>query len=288
MQYTSLLKNGAIIIAASILTFTACKKSTPATTTTTTTPALTTSDDNGGYASDASKLEQTSNDAMSTADIAVATNASGLRTTTSYPNITRTHSGTDTTVTIDFGPTDHMCLDGRNRKGQLIVTYSGRYKDSASTHTITTSNYFVDDYQVIFHKTVTNMGTNTSGQVWYNVTVNDSIILAADSVISWTGSRTRTWFAGYGTTLRSDDVYLIGGTTVLTRANGHVFTHTISSTDPLKVALSCKWVEAGTVTISSSTFTGGSRTLDYGYGTGGCDDKAQLTIGTHTYVIPLH
>lgn len=130
------------------------------------------------------------------------------------------------------------------------------------------------------------MGTNTSGQVWYNVTVNDSIILATDSIISWTGNRTRTWYAGYSTPDRSDDVYLIGGTTTLTRANGHVFTYAISSTDPLKVEFACRWIEAGTVSITSSTFTT-PRVLDYGYGGGGCDDLAQLTIGTHTYVITL-
>jgi len=286
MHCKKILKNGAIILAASMLTLAACNRKT--TTNNTTTPALTSADDNGGYASDAAKLEQNSNDAMSTSDLAVSTNGAGLRTTSGYPTIIRTTSGTDTIVTIDFGPTDHLCLDLRNRRGKLIVTYSGHYKDSASTHTITTNNYYVDDYQVIFHKTVTNMGTNSHGQVWYNVTVNDSIILATDSIISWTGARTRTWYAGYSTPDRSDDVYLIGGTTTLTRANGHVFTYAISSTDPLKVALACKWIEAGTVTVSSSTFTGGSRTLDYGYGTGGCDDQAQLTIGTHTYVITLH
>ena len=287
MRIKSLLKKGAFLIVVSVLTLAACRRSNNGT------PVLTGTDDNGGYASDATKLEQNSNDAISTADLAVTTNTSGLRTTTTYPNISRTYSGADTIVTIDFGPTDHMCADIRNRRGQLIVTYSGHYKDSLSTHTITTNNYYVDDYQVIFHKTVTNKGTNSSGQVWYTVTVNDSIILAADSIISWNGNRTRTWIAGYNSSVRSDAVYAIGGTTTLTRANGHVFTFDISASSPLKVALACRWIESGIVTISSSTFTGGDRTLDYSYSgagvtPGGCDDLAKLTIGTHTYVITLH
>jgi hypothetical protein len=281
MYYKAILKRGAFLIAAAMLSFAACKRGDNAN------PALTSSDDNGGYASDAAKLEQYGNDAMTTADLAVTTNSTNLRTTTTYPTITRTTSGTDTVVTIDFGPTDHLCADLRNRRGQIIVTYSGHYKDSLSTHTITTNGYYVNDFQTIFHKTVTNMGTNTSGQVWYTVTVNDSIVLATDSVISWTGNRTRTWLAGYSTSDRSDDVYAIGGTTVLTRANGHVFTCTISSSSPLTVALACTWIESGIITVSSSSFAGGSRTLDYGYGGGGCDDKALLTIGTHTYVITM-
>src|ERR1017187_7085357 len=94
----SLLKKGAFLIVVTVLTLAACRRSNNGT------PVLTGTDDNGGYASDATKLEQNSNDAISTADLAVTTNTSGLRTTTTYPNISRTYSGTDTTVTIDFGP----------------------------------------------------------------------------------------------------------------------------------------------------------------------------------------
>src|SRR5579872_6010315 len=102
MSYKTILRNGAFIIAASLISLTACKRSDNAT------PALTNADDNGGYASDAARLENVSNDAMSTADLSVTTNSSGLRTTTTYPTVTRTTSGTDTIVTIDFGPTDHL------------------------------------------------------------------------------------------------------------------------------------------------------------------------------------
>jgi hypothetical protein len=285
LSHRSLLRNGAIIMMASILTLTACKKKSDNNTTT-----LTNADDNGGYASDAAKLDQNSNDAMSISDAAATTGSSNLRTTSGYPLVTRVFATPDTVITIDFGPINHICLDGKNRRGQIIVTYSGRYKDSGSTHAITTSNYYVDDNKVIFHKTVTNVGAIGSGPVSYNVTVNDSIILGTDSVIYWTGNRTRTWSEGYGTTTWTDDVYLIGGVTTLHRANGKVFTFTISVSDPLKVALGCRYIEAGTVTISSTSFTGGDRTLNYTYGptSGGCDNEAAVTIGAHTYHITLH
>ncbi len=287
MLYKSLLRNGALLIVACLLTFTACRRNKD-----NTTPALTTADDKGGYASDAAQLDRNSNDVISISDAAGSTGGSNLRTTAttigSCATVTNDTVSVPHKLTIDFGTTGCTCLDLRTRSGKIIVYYSGHYKDSASTHTITTNNYFVDGYQVIVHKTVTNNGRNTSGQYWYTVTVNDSIIIAPDSIISWNGSRTRTWYAGYSTPDRTDDVYLIGGTTTVTRANGHVFNFTISSTAPLKVALACRWIEDGTVTISSSTFTGGDRILNYGYGGGGCDDMAQVTIGTHTYNITLH
>jgi len=67
----------------------------------------------------------------------------------------------DTTVTprlltINFGTTNCLCNDGRYRRGEIKVSYTGKYRDSASTHTITFNNYFVNDNQVLGSKTVTN------------------------------------------------------------------------------------------------------------------------------------
>ena len=283
MKNRSLFKNGAILLAAVMLTFTACKRSNN-----NNGPALTNDDDNGGYASDAAKLETNNTDVISIADVAGTTNSGAdLRTTATTlggcATVTNDTTVTPHILTINFGTTDCVCLDLKKRRGSIIVSYTGHYKDSGSTHTITYSNYFVNDLQVSGSKTVTNMGTNGSGQVYYNVTVNDSLTLGTDSVITWVGNRTRTWLAGYATTDRSDDAYLIGGTTTLTRANGHTFTFDI--TVPLQINIGCPWIEAGTVAITGSTLAA-TRTLNYG-NTASCDATTLLTIGSYTYTILL-
>lgn len=283
MSYTSLLRNGTFVILASMLSLTACKREKKDNTTVSTT--LTDADDNGGYASDAARLEQYGNDVLSIADIAGTTGSANMRTTSTCATVTNDTISSPRKLTINFGTTNCLCVDGKYRRGSIVVTYTGRYKDSGATHTITSNNYYVNDFKFNIHKTVTNKGTNMSGNVWYEVTVNDSLVLGTDSIISWTGNRTRTWLAGYATTDRSDDVYEIGGVTTLTRASGRVFTHTI--TTPLKIATSCAYIQSGVVTVSSTSFVGGSRTLDYSYGGGGCDNQAQLTIGSRTYVIVL-
>jgi hypothetical protein len=283
MKYQTIFKTGALIIAASLFTLAACKRNNNSSTTTSTS-APSNLDDNGGYASDAAKLETTSNDVISISDVAEAGNGSTLRTTSPCATVTRSVSGTDTVLTINFGTTDCLCTDYKYRRGEIIVTFSGPYKDSGTVRTITYSNYYVHDNQVKGNKTVTNMGNNSSGQDYYNVTVDDTMVIASDSIITWVGNRTRTWDSGYTSSTRIDDVYLIGGTTTLTRANGHVFVFDI--TTPLKVALDCPYIEAGIVSISSTSFTGGARTLNYGDGT--CDDEAELTIGSVTYYITLH
>jgi hypothetical protein len=288
MNYKTILRKGSFIVAASLLTLGACKRSDNSSTTSTSAPAN--ADDNGGYASDAAKLETNNNDVISIADAAGNTGSADLRTTattsttiSTCATITNDTSVTPHVLTINFGPTDCTCIDGKNRKGEIIVSYTGAYKDSGTVRTITYNNYYVNDNQIKGTKVVTNMGTNSSGQVYYDVTVNDTMVIASDSIITWTGTRTRTWDAGYSTPTRSDDVYLIGGTTTLTRATGHMFTFDI--TTPLQIANSCPYIEAGIADITSSTFTGGTRILNYG--TGNCDDEADLTIGSVTYHITL-
>ena len=282
MAYRTILKKSALILAVSVVTFAGCKRDT---TSNNTSPALSSADDNGGYASDAAKAEQNSNDVISIADAAAATSNANLRTTKNTIGgcAVVTNDTAAGVLTINFGTTGCTCLDLKVRKGEIIVTYTGRYKDSGSVHTISYSNYFVNGNQIMGSKTVTNMGTNDSAQVYYNVVVNDSMNMGGDSIITWAGTRTRTWLVGYNTSDRSDDKYAITGTTTLTRANGHVFTFDITSR--LVVANDCPFIEAGTVDISSTTFVSSPHILDYG--SGSCDAAAQLTIGTHTYDISL-
>lgn len=274
------MKTAALIMVASVITFTSCKRNNN-----NQTDVLTSTDDNGGYASDAAKLESHNNDVISITDVAATTGSSGLRTTSTCAIVTFDTSGSAHTMTVDFGTTGCTGADGKTRIGKLIVAYTGHYKDSASSHTITGINYKVNGLDLRVHKTVTNMGRNTSGNYYYAVTVNDSIVYASDSIASWTGSRNRTWITGYSTSPRADDSYEITGNTVVTRANGHIFTFSITS--PLKIAYGCDYIETGIVTISSTSFTLGTRTLDYSYGGGGCDNQALLSIGSHNYVITL-
>ena len=282
---TSFYKGAFLIAIAAALTISACKHTDNNNT-------LSNPDDNGGYASDQAKMETNSSDVISMADAAakMSSGSSGeFRTSATtiggcasvYDSIV----GTDSFLVINFGTTDCTCLDFKNRRGEIIIQYNGRYKDSTSQRTITYNNYFVNDNQLTGIKTVTNMGANSSGQVYYNVTVNDTLNLGAgNGEITWTGNRTRTWLAGYGTGTWTDDEYLIGGVTTLVRANGHSFTFTIDASNQLQVATTCPYIEAGIVTITGSTLSE-PRTLNYG--SGACDNEATLTIGSHTYNITL-
>ncbi|XZF16674.1 hypothetical protein ACTHGU_11100 [Chitinophagaceae bacterium MMS25-I14] len=270
---------GTSLLTMAVFTFTACHKANDSSSSV---PEET------GLASDNSTTEKTYDDVQSIADEASNTGSvADLRVAPSIlsgcATVTRDTVSVPHKVTIDFGSANCLCRDGINRRGQIIVSYSGHYKDSGSMHSITFSNYFVDDNQVTGTKTVQNMGTNASGQPYFNISVNGSIILANNNgTISNTSTRVRTWTQGYNTAAWNDDVYSVTGSGSITRANGNVFTMSITS--PLIIALNCRWIEQGTLQITPPN--GNIRTLDYGNGI--CDAMATYTVNGHTYNVVLH
>jgi hypothetical protein len=189
------------------------------------------------------------------------------------------------TITVDFGSSNCTCADGRNRRGQLIITYTGSYRDSLTTITITPNNYFVNDNQVMGTHTIVNQGHNAAGHLVYNVTVSGQIILANGSgTITWNANKVREWITGESTSLWSDDIYSITGTASGTSANGSTFTANITSPLIRNMSLGCRrhFVQ-GAVDITPSNKP--VRHVDFGSGT--CDDVATVTINGNTYTVHL-
>lgn len=185
-------------------------------------------------------------------------------------------------LTIDFGTSNCLCRDGRYRKGMIIVSYNGHYRDSLSTHTITFNNYFVDNNKVSGTKTVVNNGHNASGHLTYGITVNGQIDKAAGGSITWTSTRTREWIVGESTMVWTDDVYLISGTAHGTSSTGSTFDVVI--TDPLRKEIGCRHFVSGKLDLTPS----GKAVRHVDFGTGACDDIALVVINGHNYNITLN
>ena len=193
----------------------------------------------------------------------------------------------DTTVvphvlTIDFGSTNCYCLDGKFRRGSIVISFNGHYRDSGSVHTTVFNNYFVNDNQVTGTRVRTNNGKNTAGNYTISYNVNASIILANSAgTISWTTNIVTEWIAGYSTMSIWDDTYLITGTSSGTRLNGTAYTKTIIT--PLKKEMMCHFLESGTVEIVRSN----KPTITIDFGNGNCDALATATMNGITYNITL-
>ncbi|MBP6624907.1 MAG: hypothetical protein KA198_07030 [Chitinophagaceae bacterium] len=275
MKYQK-MKFGLIILAlGTSLIFNACRKTTSS------------KDNDTETAKDNALGDFVYSDALNIADDASTVNSGdnlgSYKTSSNCAVVTHDTLSTPKTITVDFGPVNCLCNDGRNRRGKILVSYTGKYRDAGHLHTITFDNYFVNDNQVLGSKSVTNMGLNTSGQTYFNIVVNGLIIRATtlDSVI-WNSNRTRTWTQGESTMTRADDVYDITGNGSGQRANGTAYTMTI--TQALVRAVACSWIQSGKIDLQPANRP--LRQIDFG--TGGCDNQATVTINNVTYNITLN
>ncbi|MCS6916415.1 MAG: hypothetical protein NZM08_01860 [Chitinophagales bacterium] len=192
-------------------------------------------------------------------------------------------------LTIDFGTTPCLCdqWDNKYRKGQIIVSWTGPYRQTGTVITIATQDYFAGYepqslYRFDYLKTLTNMGKNSSGNTYFTVNVaSATITLPGGQTISWTSQRQNEWTQGEATWWLWDDVYSITGSASGTDRNGNPFTVTI--TGPLIVKLSCPWIVQGTLLVVRS----GLPDAELQYGNGQCDNQATVVINGKTYTIYL-
>ena len=246
-------------------------------------------DNDVSAAQDNALFEKTYNDAGDIADqAAISGSLSGYRIDDNSSALSHCATITHDTVsnphilTIDFGSSNCMGHDGRNRRGQIIVSYTGAYRDSGHVHTITFNNYYVNDYHVEGSKTVTNMGHNNSGHLYFTIQVNGLITNPGGQQRSWTSSRQREWIQGESTLVWGDDIYLVSGSASGTSFAGRAFSVTILT--PLRIELSCRYIVSGSFRLTIQGRP--DRTLDYG--NGACDANATVTINNHTYNIILY
>lgn len=183
-------------------------------------------------------------------------------------------------ITIDWGTTNCTCDDGKQRRGKIITTFTGHYKDSGTVITHTPMDYYVNDNKIEGTKTVTNMGTNSNGQPYFNVSINGTVTMTNADVFTYSSTRVRTWTSGYNTPLYFyDDEYDITGSATASSTNGNGYVANV--TTPLHVKVGCPYVVSG---VLEFTPTGKAlRVIDYGAGT--CDATFTVTINGHTYVI---
>jgi hypothetical protein len=193
--------------------------------------------------------------------------------------VNRTYDYTTRTLTIDFGPTNCLCPDGRYRRGQILVRFTTEALTRRLGAVVTRNNYFVNDNQHTATRTFTDLG---SGSFTVDVT-NASIIRANNGgTHSWTANWNFIRTAGYGTPQVSDDAYSVTGAASGTNRNNVSYTTLIQT--PLVKSASCfKYFTAGSISITNSKAK--SMVLDYGNGT--CDNFATVTINGHTKTISL-
>ena len=189
------------------------------------------------------------------------------------------------TLIINFGTTN--CLHNTKlRKGKLIISYTGKYRDSLAVMTTTFDNYYVNNNLVQGSRIVTNQGRNTKGNMWFTIEVNNASITTNNGAINWNSNRTKEWVSGSATYYDiSDDQYKITGSANGTGVNNNSFSMEI--TDTLNVDLGCLpscVIKSGEAKITPNGYI--DRIINYGDSL--CDCNFDITINGTTYPIVVN
>ena len=197
---------------------------------------------------------------------------------------TRTYVADTRTLTIDFGPANCLCPDGRYRRGKIVIVFTGNDLRRHSGATVTRVDYFVNDNQHTATRVFTDLGSGS-----FSVSVPQASIIFANNggTHSWTAQRTFTRTAGYGTPQISDDEYSITGSASGINRRNVQYTATIGQPLIKRFTVGCfRHFASGTVTISNSN----GKTLLLNYdptGTSACDNIASVTVNGRTRTITL-
>lgn len=232
---------------------------------------------------DDSKIESEFNDAFSIAEDAMRRNNSGMKLASDTTCSTITINTTTKLITVDFG-TDGTCegKDGRKRKGKILISYTGKYRETGTIITTTFDNYFVNDNKIEGEKVVENMGDKK-----YKVTVRNAKIIFTDgTAITWKADRTREWIAGYDTPFDlTDDIYTINGTSEGVNRIGKSF---ITTSTNIEIKLAC-WFQVprvfypvkGVKVVKNET---DNKQHSIDFGTGNCDKQVTVTLNNGTII----
>src|SRR5688572_8238639 len=113
---------------------------------------------------------------------------------------TRTWNAATRTLTIDFGPNNCLCKDGKYRRGQIVSVFNGQWRTAGSTVTTTLVNYFVNDNKHTGTRKVTSLGTDNGPNFKYRVDVTNASIEFQDGTTrDWTATREVERTGGHGT-----------------------------------------------------------------------------------------
>ena len=187
-------------------------------------------------------------------------------------------------MTLDYGDSNVLCDDFVYRRGKIVVTWTGRYKDIGTVITITPVNFYQNDNHIEGTKIVTNLGRKDNMNLTWKIEVAGKITDVSGATFTWNSLRYRTWIAGESTKLiRFDDKYQITGSYTGTNRKGVTFNVSILS--PLLLELSCRYhITQGKIEIVDAN--NAARKIEVDFGNGTCDNVGTYTVNgvTKTFV----
>jgi len=179
-------------------------------------------------------------------------------------------------VTIDFGDgcTNVYNGDTITRVGKIIVTVTGRWYVTGSSHTVTFDDYYVNQVKIEGTRTITNLGVNERNNMELGIVLEDGKIIFSDTAfMTREADHVREWIRG---SVPMNNTIIITGYAEGTNILGEDYSRLI--TEPL-VMVRCmnyvmRWgIVDGTIEITNSVR--GITTIEYN--SDGCNRDIAIT-----------
>ena len=235
-------------------------------------------------------LEQISAESDGMLDEIIQLNAAGIvtksfwgaRFLTGSVTITTRDSSSIRIITVDFGTTGNVGVDGKTRTGKLIA-YFTRIQNLNAEQKLKYLDYKVDGYlfngQMIKNITRQIDSNSQLAVISENIKVSFPDGEKSNQRVS---NMTRLYKFGVPTTLEDNYIHTFG-TISITNAKGLTQSKVILETNPLIFKVIPGEIIKGIVTNSYSD----GRTIVINYGDGTIDNTATATNGTKTWSIKL-
>jgi hypothetical protein len=175
------------------------------------------------------------------------------------------------TVTIDFGDSCRG-LDGKVRKGSIVLHFTGPIRHAGSVLTITLKDFYLNRAHIEGTKVITNLSEN--GNIKFTTQVVDGKVSFPNGRgYKYNAIRHVKQIDGGTTDDLIDDVFSIEGRSQTEFNNG--VTITLNTESALIKKVACHWINDGILKIKINDR---ELFLDYAApNNGDCDNKAKLT-----------
>jgi hypothetical protein len=208
---------------------------------------------------------------------------SNFKTTGLCANLIHNTASNPRTMVIDFGNTNCLCNDNHNRKGKILVSYSGNKLTDVNNQTkITFQDYYLDNNQIIGSSVITNKDSNLLKQPYAEIIISGKMLKpnTVDTLI-FNATRTRTWTKGFATPIYGDDEFeMVGNGTGTSYNQGY---YSMNITKPIVKNAQCHYFLTGKFDLQPQ----GKSVRIVDYGKGDCDDKATSQLNTKSFGIQL-
>lgn len=157
---------------------------------------------------------------------------------------------TTDSLVINFGTTNKLCADGKQRKGKIIAQRNGDFINTANASmSVLLVGFHVDDEPIAGSIVMRNNGLNGNNEPTFSV---DTAFVDINGDYQFATSKNLTFISGFGTLYNTDDdSYSISGVASGSSVpdNG-TYTASIGSTDPLIYDRACAYrMVSGTVDL---------------------------------------